>query len=90
MCCDGSVSTATLTLLCAQVGEVLKNTSSPKLHILYAKAREADGSFAEAAHSFEIARELESAIRIHLDNLNDPDEAVRIVQVGPAPSLCSM
>jgi WD repeat-containing protein 19 len=64
-----------------QVGDVLRNITSPKLHLMYAKAREADGAFDEAATAYENAREFESAIRIHLNNLHDPDQAVRIVKV---------
>ncbi len=66
----------------AQASEVLSKVTSPKLHLQYAKAREADGAFKEAVAAYETARDYESVIRIQLKNLKNPDEAVRIVKVN--------
>ena len=37
--------------------------SSPKLHAQYAKAREADGHFKEAARAYEAAKDYDNAVR---------------------------
>ncbi|XP_067137635.1 WD repeat-containing protein 19 [Centruroides vittatus] len=63
-----------------KVGELLPNVTSPKIHAQYAKAKEADGHYREAARAYEVAREYESVIRIQLEHLNNPEEAVRIVR----------
>jgi len=41
---------------------------------------EATGNFKKAAVAYELARDYEGMIRITLDRLNDPQEAVKIVQ----------
>ncbi|XP_064419402.1 WD repeat-containing protein 19 isoform X2 [Latimeria chalumnae] len=64
----------------AKVGELLPNVSSPKIHLQYAKAKEADGRYKEAAMAFENTKDWDNVIRIHLDHLNNPEEAVRIVR----------
>lgn len=64
----------------AKAGELLKQVTTPKLHAQYAKAREADGSYKEAAAAYESARDYLSVIRLNLDHLRNPDEAVRIVK----------
>lgn len=64
----------------SKVGDLLKDITSPKLHAQYAKAREADGSYLEAAQAYELAKDYLSVIRINLDHLRNPDEAVRVVK----------
>ncbi|MCJ8749256.1 hypothetical protein PDJAM_G00174210 [Pangasius djambal] len=64
----------------AKVGELLPHVSSPKIHLQYAKAKEADGKYKEAALAYESARDWDSVIRILLEHLNNPEEAVRIVR----------
>ncbi|XP_073252735.1 WD repeat-containing protein 19-like [Porites lutea] len=64
----------------AKVGELLANVTSPKLHAQYAKAKEADGKYKEAAAAYEAAKDYDSVIRINLDHLQNPEEAVRIVK----------
>ncbi|XP_076359241.1 WD repeat-containing protein 19-like isoform X2 [Tachypleus tridentatus] len=63
-----------------KVGELLPNVVSPKIHAQYAKAKEADGSYHEAAKAYEDARDYENVIRIQLEHLNKPEEAVRLVK----------
>ncbi|KAL8576385.1 hypothetical protein ACOMHN_048952 [Nucella lapillus] len=63
-----------------KVGDLLPKISSPKIHSQYAKAKEADGRFKEAAEAYRGAREWDSVIRLNLEFLNNPEEAVRIVQ----------
>ncbi|XP_045690432.1 WD repeat-containing protein 19 isoform X2 [Phyllostomus hastatus] len=64
----------------AKVGELLPHVSSPKIHSQYAKAKEADGRYKEAAVAYEHAKQWNSAIRIYLDHLNNPEKAVSIVR----------
>ncbi|KAM8971112.1 WD repeat-containing protein 19 isoform X1 [Sarcophilus harrisii] len=64
----------------AKVGELLPNVSSPKIHLQYAKAKEADGRYKEAVVAYENAKQWNSVIRIYLDHLNNPEKAVQIVR----------
>ena len=63
-----------------KVGELLSRVSSLRLHAQYAKAREADGHYHEAARAYESARDCDNAARVYLDLLKSPDDAVRIVR----------
>ncbi|KAI1887644.1 hypothetical protein AGOR_G00192430 [Albula goreensis] len=64
----------------AKVGELLPQVTSPKIHLQYAKAKEADGRYKEAAMAYESAKDWDNVIRVQLDHLNNPEEAVRIVR----------
>ncbi|KAK7929442.1 hypothetical protein WMY93_005837 [Mugilogobius chulae] len=64
----------------SKVGELLPNVSSPKIHLQYAKAKEADGKYKEAAQAYESAKDWDNVIRVLLDHLNNPEDAVRIVR----------
>ncbi|XP_012413373.2 WD repeat-containing protein 19 [Trichechus manatus latirostris] len=64
----------------AKVGELLSHVSSPKIHLQYAKAKEADGRYKEAVVAYENAKQWNSVIRIYLDHLNNPEKAVSIVR----------
>lgn len=55
--------TCTYTYFRRKAGELLERVVSPKLHAQYAKAREADGRFKEAAKAYETAKDYESAVR---------------------------
>ena len=47
---------------------------------MYYKAKEGDGKYKEAVVAYETARDYDSAVRLYLDRLNDPENAVRIVK----------
>ncbi|CAH1776664.1 unnamed protein product [Owenia fusiformis] len=64
----------------AKVGELLPQVTSPKIHSQYAKAREADGRYKDAATAYANAKDWDSVVRINLEHLQNPEEAVRIVQ----------
>ncbi|KAK6976293.1 WD repeat-containing protein 19 [Biomphalaria glabrata] len=64
----------------AKVGELLLKITSPKIHAQYAKAKEADGRYKEAAEAYKLAKEWDNVIRINLDHLQNPEEAVKIVR----------
>ena len=57
----------------AKVGELLSHITSPKIHIQYAKAKEADGRYKEAAEAFKAAKDWDNVIRINLDFLQNPE-----------------
>ena len=46
-----------------KVGSLLSHVSSPKLHIQYAKAKEADGRYKEAVKAYEAAKDYDNVIR---------------------------
>ena len=64
----------------SKVGAILPQISSPKIQLQYAKAKEADGQHKEPVRAYEAARDYDSAVRLYLDRLNDPENAVRIVK----------
>ncbi|NXA13229.1 WDR19 protein, partial [Sapayoa aenigma] len=64
----------------AKVGELLPHVSSPKIHLQYAKAKEADGRYKEAVIAYEHAKQWDSVIRLYLDHLNNPEKAVTVVR----------
>ncbi|XP_066488488.1 WD repeat-containing protein 19 isoform X1 [Tiliqua scincoides] len=64
----------------AKVGELLPYVSSPKIHLQYAKAKEADGRYKEAVLAYENAKQWDNVIRLYLDHLNNPEKAVSIVR----------
>lgn len=64
----------------AKVGELFPNITSHRIHLQYAKAKEADGKYEEAAKAYRLAKDYDNLIRIYLDHLNNPQEAVAIVQ----------
>ncbi|XP_063720528.1 WD repeat-containing protein 19-like isoform X2 [Symsagittifera roscoffensis] len=74
---------ATVYIKCknwGKVGELLPHITSPKLHLQYAKAREAEGKFREAIQAYSSAKDFDNVIRILVDHLQNPEEAVRIVR----------
>lgn len=44
------------------------------------QAKEADGNYREAIVAYETARDYDSVVRISLDYLNNPEDAIDIVQ----------
>ena len=46
----------------------------------YAKAKEAEGNYSEAAAAYQSARDPDNVVRILLQHLNRPEEAVAIVR----------
>lgn len=63
-----------------KVGQLFPNITSHRIHLQYAKAKEADGKYDEAAKAYRLAKDYDNLIRIYLDHLNSPQEAVAIVQ----------
>jgi hypothetical protein len=44
------------------------------------KAKEADGEYQDAVKAYEMARDMDSVVRLNLEHLNNPEEAVHVVQ----------
>ncbi|KAF4736376.1 WD repeat-containing protein 19, partial [Perkinsus olseni] len=67
---------------------LMDQVSTPKLHLLYAKAKEARGFFKEAAASYEKGGDMESIVRLLVDEsqLNDPRKAMDLIRKGTASS----
>lgn len=63
-----------------KVGQLLPQISSPKINIQYARAKEAEGKYQEAARAYETAKDYDNIIRINLEHLNNPSRSVEIVQ----------
>lgn len=63
-----------------KVGSILSRVSSAKIYSQYAKAMEAIGNHRKAVEAYQLSRDYTNTIRLTLDRLNDPQEAVRIVQ----------
>jgi len=63
-----------------KVGELLPKVTSIRIHLQYAKAKEADNKYAEAADAYHNAKDYENEIRMCLDHLRDPERAVNIVK----------
>ncbi|XP_038608395.1 WD repeat-containing protein 19-like [Tachyglossus aculeatus] len=64
----------------AKVGELLPHVTSPKVHLQYAKSKEADGRYKEAVVAYKNAKQWENVIRIYLDHLGNPEKAVSVVR----------
>lgn len=63
-----------------KVGTLLQQVASNKIQAQFAKAMEAMGNYRKAVTAYELARDYDNMIRVTLDKLNDPKDAVRIVQ----------
>ena len=67
------------------VSPLMAKISSPKLHSEYAKAKEAEGAYQEAANAYEKATDLDSVVRLLLGSLNNPTRAMQIVRETRSP-----
>ena len=57
------VETARSFVFRVKVGDILGNVNTPKIHSMYAKARESEGRYKEACAAYMKAGEWENAIR---------------------------
>ncbi|KAF1762111.1 hypothetical protein GCK72_010373 [Caenorhabditis remanei] len=64
----------------AKVGELLEKVKSPKIHIQYGKIMEKEKKYKIAVQCYEKGRDYDNQVRLLLDPLNEPDEAVRVVR----------
>lgn len=59
---------------------LMERITTPKLHAQYAKAKEAEGSYAQAADAYERAKDYDSVVRLCLTRLNEPARAFDIAR----------
>ncbi|CAE8647621.1 unnamed protein product [Polarella glacialis] len=59
---------------------LMNKIHSPKLHLQYAKAKESRGAYREALQAYERARDLDSVVRLSLEQLNEPQKAFQLVR----------
>jgi len=64
----------------AAAARLLPRLTSPKIFALYAKAKEKEGSFKEAKEAYEKAGDLDSVVRLNVEQLNNLAEAHLIVR----------
>jgi len=64
----------------SQAAPLMSKIQSPKLHLQYAKAKEAQKAYAEAAASYEKAKDMDSVVRIQLEHLSNPQAAFAVVR----------
>ncbi|GMT20667.1 hypothetical protein PFISCL1PPCAC_11964, partial [Pristionchus fissidentatus] len=63
-----------------KVADLLPHVRSPKIHSQYGKVMEADQKYKQAAIAYKNARDYDNLVRILLNHLNMPEEAVAIVR----------
>ena len=60
------------------------------LRLRYAAAKEEEGAFAEAAESYELARDFDAAVRLRLsDRMRDPERAFAICRASRSQEACA-
>mmetsp|Transcript_29922 Transcript_29922/g.80403 ORF Transcript_29922/g.80403 Transcript_29922/m.80403 type:complete len:508 (-) Transcript_29922:54-1577(-) len=64
----------------AAAGKLMNQITSPKLQLEYARAKEADGKYEDAARAYEAAKDMDSVVRLLLERLNQPERAFQIVR----------
>ena len=77
-----------------KVGELLPNVTSPKIHIQYARAKEAEGRYKDAVLAFRTAKDWDNVIRYFVEPFLSPAHEVGAGDIvitisGPAAvSVC--
>lgn len=64
----------------AAAAPLMARISSSKLQLQFAKAKEAEGRYADAAAAYEAAGDMDSVVRLCLERLNAPQRAYAIVR----------
>jgi len=77
---DQAASLYILDLNFDAAAPLMAKISTPKLHLQFAKAKESRGAYQDALVAYERARDLDSMVRICLDNLNQPQKAFQLVR----------
>eukprot|EP00743_Colponemidia_sp_Colp-15_P004281 GILK01004618.1.p1 GENE.GILK01004618.1~~GILK01004618.1.p1 ORF type:complete len:1398 (-),score=319.35 GILK01004618.1:169-4362(-) len=71
-------------------GQIMQKISTPKLHLQYAKAKETEGQFAEAAAAYERAKDWSSVIRLNIEHLHNPEKAAALARQYPSGEAAEM
>eukprot|EP00442_Polarella_glacialis_P052045 CAMPEP_0115153154 /NCGR_PEP_ID=MMETSP0227-20121206/66564_1 /TAXON_ID=89957 /ORGANISM="Polarella glacialis, Strain CCMP 1383" /LENGTH=1373 /DNA_ID=CAMNT_0002563853 /DNA_START=51 /DNA_END=4172 /DNA_ORIENTATION=- len=77
---DQAASLYILDLNFEAAAPLMNKIHSPKLHLQYAKAKESRGAYREALQAYERARDLDSVVRLSLEQLNEPQKAFQLVR----------
>jgi WD repeat-containing protein 19 len=64
----------------ARAQPLMAKINTPKLHVQYARAKEAEGKYDEAAVAYEMAKDTDSVVRLLLRYLNNPQKAFALVR----------
>lgn len=80
-CFEKAASIYNQTLQFAKSAPLMDKITTPKIHLQYAKAKEAAKEYAVAAAAYEKAKDMDSVIRLNLLYLDDPQRAFAIVRV---------
>mmetsp|Transcript_13440 Transcript_13440/g.31546 ORF Transcript_13440/g.31546 Transcript_13440/m.31546 type:complete len:1359 (-) Transcript_13440:179-4255(-) len=59
---------------------LMDKVATPKLHVRYAQAKEKSGQFKEAADAYEKGKDMDSVVRLCLEQLQSPQRAFSIVR----------
>ncbi|CAK9101199.1 WD repeat-containing protein 19 (Intraflagellar transport 144 homolog) [Durusdinium trenchii] len=59
---------------------LLEKVTAPKLHLQFARAKEAEKDFRTAMQEYEKGKDMDSVIRLCLDHLDQPEKAFAIVR----------
>uniref|UniRef100_A0A915PT37 Anaphase-promoting complex subunit 4-like WD40 domain-containing protein n=1 Tax=Setaria digitata TaxID=48799 RepID=A0A915PT37_9BILA len=63
-----------------KVGSLLPKVHSPKIHVAYGKVMEGEKKYEQAAVAYKNARDYDNLVRLLLEHLNKPEEAVCVVR----------
>uniref|UniRef100_A0A0N4ZGZ8 TPR_REGION domain-containing protein n=1 Tax=Parastrongyloides trichosuri TaxID=131310 RepID=A0A0N4ZGZ8_PARTI len=64
----------------AKVAELLKHVRSPKIQSQFGKVMENEKKYQSAVEAYLNGKDYDNAVRIYLDHLNDPENAVKLVK----------
>lgn len=64
----------------AAAAPLMELTSAPKLHLAFAKSREAAKDYVEAVKSYEKGRDTDSVVRLLLEHMKKPERAAEVVR----------
>lgn len=74
----------------AAAAPLMARISSSKLQLQYAKAKEAEGKYADAAVAYEAAGEMDAVVRLCLERLNNAPKAYSIVRKTQSVEAANM
>ena len=70
----------------ARVAPLVDRISQPRIHLQYAKAKEAEKDYRTAVESYKRAGETESVVRVYLEKLSMPEKAIAVVRETSSPA----
>lgn len=89
-CYEKAAAIYILTKNFQKAAPLMEKITTPKLHAQYAKAKEAEKQYEQAAVSYQRAKDMDSVARINLHYLNNPTKAFAIVRETKSSEGASM